>query len=96
MVIDMKKFGVILTSRQLGKEALAAYFPNISNVSEEEKIYVNFEDVDVFSPSWGDEFLTVLYRKFGERLIIKKNSNASVAASIEILEKANNIKFNIE
>ena len=92
----MKKFGTILTSRQLGKESLAAYLPNFNNISEPEKIYINFEDIDVFSPSWGDEFLTVLYRKFGSRLILKKSSNASVNASVEMLEKANNIKFNIE
>ena len=96
MVIDMKKFGAILTSRQLGKEALAAYLPNFNNIPGDEKIYVNFEDVDVFSPSWGDEFLTALHKKFGNRLILKKSSNPSVNASIEMLEEANNIKFTIE
>ncbi|NCO00093.1 STAS-like domain-containing protein [Candidatus Falkowbacteria bacterium] len=96
MVIDIKKFGAILTSRQLGKEALSAFLPNFNNISESEKIYVNFDDIDVFSPSWGDEFLTALYRKFGDRLILKKSSNASVNASVEMLEEANSIKFNIE
>lgn len=96
MIIDIKKFGTILTSRQLGKEALAAYLPNFNNISAEEKIYVNFDDIDVFSPSWGDEFLTALYNKFGSRLILKKSVNASVNASLEILEEVNNIKFNIE
>lgn len=96
MIIEIKKFGAILTSRQLGKEALAAYLPNFNNISESEKIYINFEDIDVFSPSWGDEFLTALYRKLGNRLILKKSSNASVNASVEMLEKANSIKFNTE
>ncbi|MHB8904125.1 MAG: STAS-like domain-containing protein [Patescibacteria group bacterium] len=96
MIIDIKKFGAILTSRQLGKEAFMAFSPNFNNISEEEKIYINFDDIDVFSPSWGDEFLTALYRKFGDHLILKKSSNASVNASVEMLEEANNIKFNIE
>jgi hypothetical protein len=96
MVIDIKKFGTILTSRQLGKEALAAYLPNLNNISKTEKIYVDFENIDVFSPSWGDEFLTALYRKFGNCLILKKSTNASVNASVKMLEEANNIKFNIE
>lgn len=95
MVIDIKKFGTILTSRQLGKEALAAFSPNFSSISAEEKIYVNFNEIDVFSPSWGDEFLSALYKQFGDRLILEKSSNASVNASIEIIEKANNMKFNI-
>jgi len=96
MVIDIKKFGAILTSRQLGKEALAAFLPNFNNLPEEEKVYVNFSGVDVFSPSWGDEFLTPLHKRFGGRLILKKTSNASASASIEILEEANSIKFRVE
>jgi len=96
MIIDIKKFGAILISRQLGKEALAAFLPNFNNISDEEKIYVNFDGIDVFSPSWGDEFLTALYKKFSHRLILNKSSNASVNASIEMLEEANDIKFNIE
>lgn len=96
MTIDIKKFGTILTSRQLGKEALAAFLPNFNNISEEEKIYIDFEGIDVFSPSWGDEFLSALYKKFGSRLILKKSSNLSVDATLEMLQKANNIKFNIE
>lgn len=96
MTIDVKKFGTILTSRQLGKEALAAYFSNFDNISNDEKIYINFDGVDVFSPSWGDEFLTALHKKFGNRLILKKSSNASVSESVKILEEANNIKFIIK
>ncbi len=96
MIIYVKKFGDILLSRPSGKESLMAFSHNFNNISEAEKIYVNFEEIDVFSPSWGDEFLTALYRKFGNRLILKKSSNASVNASVEMLEEANNIKFNIE
>jgi len=96
MIIFIKKFGDVLLSRPLGREALAAYLPNFNNISEEEKIYIDFDEVDIFSPSWGDEFLTALYKKFGNRLILKKSSNASVNASIEMLEEANKIKFNIE
>jgi hypothetical protein len=96
MVIEIKKFGEILTSRQLGKEAFAAFLPNLNNASETEKIYVDFAGIDVFSPSWGDEFLTALYKKFGDHLILKSSSNSSVVATIEMLEKVNNIKFNTE
>jgi hypothetical protein len=96
MIIDIKKFGTILTSRQLGKEAFAAFLPNFNNILEAEKIYVDFSGIDVFSPSWGDEFLTALHRKFGDRLILKKTANSSVHATIEMLEKVNDMRFNIE
>ena len=96
MIIEMKKFGSILSSRQSGKEALAAFSPNINSMSNEEKIYINFDGLDVFSPSWGYEFLTALHKKFGDRLILKGSNNGSVNASIKMLEEANNIKFNIQ
>lgn len=96
MIIYIKKFGDILLSRPLGKEALAAYLPNFNNISAAEKIYINFDGISTFCPSWGDEFLTALYRRFGDRLILEKSSNASVNTSVEMLEEANNIKFNIE
>lgn len=95
MIIDIKKFGDILLSRSSGKEALLAYLPNFNNISEEEKIYINFDGISTFCPSWGDEFLTALYKKFGNRLILNKSSNASVNASVEMIEESNNIKFNL-
>lgn len=96
MIIYIKKFGDILLSRPLGKEALAAFSPNFNNISNEEKIFIDFDGISTFCPSWGDEFLTALYRKFGDRLVLKKSSNASVKATLKILEETNNIKFNRE
>lgn len=96
MIIYIEKFGDILLSRPSGKEALLAFSPNFNNISEKEKIYINFDGISTFCPSWGDEFLTALYRRFGNRLILKKSSNASVNATIEMLEESNDIKFNIK
>ena len=96
MIIDLKKFGTILTSRQSGKEALAAFSPNFESLAAAEKIYVDFTGLDVFSPSWGDEFLTALYRKFGSRLILRPTHNSSVQATLVMLEKVNRISFQRE
>lgn len=96
MIIKIKKFGTILTSRQLGKGAFAALLPNFDNIAEDETVYVDFDGVDVFSPSWGDEFLTALNKKFGNRLVLKRNPNLSVIETLAMLQKINNIKFNIE
>lgn len=93
MNIELKKFGAILTSRQLGKEAFAAFLPSLKNISSEEKIYIDFSEVSVFSPSWGDEFLTPLSKKFGKNLILKQTENLSAKATIEILESASGDKF---
>lgn len=95
MIIELKKFGNLLTSRQLGKEALAALssqFPKENN----EKIIIDFLDVTTFSPSWGDEFLSPLQQKYQNNLFLKNTSNPSVKATIEILEETNQIKFQVE
>jgi hypothetical protein len=96
MLIELKKFGTILTSRQLGKEALAAFLPSLNNVLPEEKVEVDFSGVSVFSPSWGDEFLTPLEKKFGNKLALMRTENPSVTASVEMLETANGNKFSWE
>lgn len=93
MIIEIKKFGTTLTSRQNGKEALAGFTPILNEVKDGELVYVDFADVNTFSPSWGDEFLTQLYYRFKEKLILKKTSNPSVNTTVSILEETNDIKF---
>lgn len=95
MIIELKKFGTTLVSRQAGKEALAAFRPILRNVSPNETVTVDFGSVITFSPSWGDEFLTQLRDEFGDRLILLKSDNPSVKATLEILEKTSGQKFTV-
>ena len=95
MTIYLKKFGTLLSGRMLGKEAFSAFLPFLKDVKDDEKIEVDFEGVDVFSPSWGDEFLTSLIKKFGSnRVVLKNTENLSVKTTLEFLEKINKVKFN--
>jgi len=96
MIIELKKFGITLTSRQAGKEALSAFAFILKNTSKDEIVIVDFRGVDTFSPSWGDEFLTPLLLERGNSLKLKNTTNPSVKATLEILEETNGIKFNIE
>ena len=96
MLIQLKNFGTTLTSRQLGKEAFSGFAPNLDGVQENEIIIIDFDGVDTFSPSWGDEFLTQMYNKFGKRLLLKNTKNPSALATIGILEETNGLKFEIE
>ncbi|EKD58884.1 MAG: hypothetical protein ACD_56C00036G0016 [uncultured bacterium] len=93
MIIELKKFGTTLVSRQTGKEALAAFLPTLEGVDENEIVEISFEGVLTFSPSWGDEFLRPLHERFGDRLILHPSSNQSVILTIELLEEINKIKF---
>lgn len=87
MKIYLKKFGTLLVSRQAGKEAWAAFLPSLNDVGSDEKVEVDFEGVITFSPSWGDEFLSALRAKYGDRVAYLNTDNPSVKATLELLEK---------
>lgn len=96
MNIELKKFGTALTSRQAGKEAFAAFQPNLKDLPKNEDLITDFDGVITFSPSWGSEFLIPLIKIYGDRFKLKSTQNPSARATLEILETTNNIKFNIE
>ena len=95
MNIELKKFGTALISRQAGKEAFAAFQSSLKDIPEQEDIIADFDGGITFSPSWGDEFLTPLIQRYGGRFKLMHTYNPSVKATVEILEKSNNIKFNV-
>lgn len=78
-----------------GREAFSAFNPVLKDLRGGENIEVNFDGVITFSPSWGDEFLTPLLDKYGSRLALMNTNSPSVRATLEILEKTANKKFNI-
>ena len=69
----------------MGKEAYMAFKPNLRDIPEKENIEIYFSNVDVFSPSWGDEFLTPLINEFGEKVVLSNTGNPSVKATLELL-----------
>ena len=87
MKIELKKFGDLLTSRQDGKEALAAIEQQIQTVTENSVIEIDFDGVITFTPSWADEFLTKLVERFGTRVTLINTKNPSVIATLSILKK---------
>lgn len=95
MKIDLKKFGNILTSRQMGKEAYLAFKPNLKDIAKNEQIEIDFSGVDVFSPSWGDEFLTPLIGEFGKRIFLSNTENPSVKATLELMTDLEGKQFKI-
>ena len=93
MIIELKKIGTTLISRQTGKEAYLAIQPILREMKEGENVEVDFTGVLTFSPSWGDEFLTPLMKKFGKNILLKHTANLSVSLTIEVLEKINGYRF---
>lgn len=87
MIIQLKKFGITLVSRPAGKEAWLAFQPVLNEVPAGEEIVVDFKDVAVLTPSWADEFLIPLRRRFNDRVKLLNTDNPSVTATLEILNK---------
>lgn len=87
MIIELKKFGTTLVSRPSGKEAWFAFQPTLYEVSNTEDVIVDFKDVLVLAPSWADEFLTPLRSRFKNKVILTNTDNASVKATLTILDK---------
>lgn len=83
MIIELKKFGDILTSREAGREALAAFLPMLKSLDDNEQIKIDFEGVSVLTPSWADEFIRTLLEKYGIRVSFINDSNPSVQAALQ-------------
>ena len=93
MIIQLKKFGTTLTSRDEGKEAFAAFQPSLSVISKAEEVKVDFSGVNTLTPSWADEFITPLVKLFNDRLVLVETNNLSVQATLDLLEVIHKYKF---
>lgn len=85
MTIKLSKFGSILISRPAGKEAFLAFSPSLRDVKDNENVEVDFDGVEVLTPSWADEFLAQLFKLYKNRVILKNTQNSSVTESLKIL-----------
>ena len=96
MTIQLKKFGVTLTSRPNGKESYNAYLPELRGIKPAEKVIIDFDGINTFSPSWADEFITPIQKEFGDRITLKNTKNLSAKITIDLLEQINGVKFQWE
>lgn len=85
MIIKLNKFGTTLISRPSGKEAYLAFQPTLRGYGESEAIEVDFEGVEVLTPSWADEFLTPLFNTHKNLVSLRNITNPSVVESLKIL-----------
>ncbi|MBM3283275.1 DUF4325 domain-containing protein [Candidatus Gottesmanbacteria bacterium] len=86
MIIKLHKFGEILISRPSGREA---YLSAKAYLLDKKISLVEFDfaKVRVLSPSWIDEFVTLLKKDYpGIKIIFRKTGNPSVVESIKILK----------
>ena len=96
MIIQIKKFGTTLTSRDSGREAYKVLLSIISNISNKEDIILDFEGVNTFSPSWGDEVVVTLIKSKPNKVILANTTNKSVIETFNLLAEISNIQFNFQ
>ncbi len=87
MKIALKKFGATLVSRPDGREAFLAFQPSLREISDQEKVEVDFSGVVVLTPAWAGEFLTPLLDQYRGRVTLLNTENPSVKATLEMLEE---------
>lgn len=88
MKIEMKKFGAILNSRPDGREAALRLF-QIVNGTEETIVTIDLEGVNVLTPSFADEFFTLINDRYKDNKKINiVNANTPVVKSaLKVLSK---------
>ncbi len=87
MLIELKKFGEVLTSRPAGREAyLAMQAYTLKGLNKNELIEIDFSGVKVLAPSWADEVITKLAENF-KNVKLLNTENSSVQATLETLRK---------
>ena len=96
MKLQLEKFGKTLISRELGSEAFKAFQPTLRELAKSEELEIDFSGVLTLSPSWADEFLSLLLDQLGDRLILLSSDNLSVQATLKILQEANKRLFRIK
>ncbi len=83
MILDMANFGNMLMSRTSGREDLLKAEAYIFSEIKDEEIILDFKNVKVLAPSWADEFITPLIKKY--QLTYINTENPSVTASLQMV-----------
>ncbi len=86
MTIQIKKYGTFLISRPAGREAFLVMRAYEKPQTSEEKIFLDFDGVEVMTPSWLDEVLTGLKSEYGlERVECLPSTNPTVIESLNAI-----------
>ena len=96
MIIELKKFGTTLTSRDSGREAYRAMEAALQALKADEEIILDLEGVNTFSPSWGDEFVIAIVNNLKNKVILLNTKNKSVIESLKLLSEISRVQFNFK
>lgn len=93
MIIEISKFGDKLVSRPSGREAfLAIESYMLKDLSEDETIEIDFSGVKALTPSWADEVITPVSKRFKNVKLIN-TENETVQATLKTLREYSDLKI---
>lgn len=86
MKISIVKFGTFLISRPAGREAFLVMRAYFKPLTESELIELDFEGIEVVTPSWLDEVVTGLQDLYGKnRVICLPSNNQTIDESLKAI-----------
>lgn len=86
MILEIKKFGEVLSSRSAGREAALVTLSYFTKNKKDQNLEIDFNEVLVMTPSWLSEFVQTLQEKSELKIIFLKSENPSVVSSIEVIQ----------
>ena len=84
MIIDIARFGEVLSSRPQGRESALVTLAYITQ-NKTDLIQINFQNVLVMTPSWLSEYVQTLKERGITSVEFLKSDNPSVNSSIEFI-----------
>ncbi|MFA6135748.1 MAG: STAS-like domain-containing protein [Candidatus Paceibacterota bacterium] len=83
MTIQMLKFNTVLNGRPAAKEAASRIQQIVNGSADKEDIILDFEGVEVLTPSYADEILQELKKKYSSNKIKVINTSPSVSETMQ-------------
>jgi len=96
----MRKFGTVLNSRPAGREALLAIRPtlppsqipgqpslNLPGNQMDETIDLDFDGVEVLTPSFAEEFVSELHKQYPGRVRFRNTGSVTVKTTLDFLAR---------
>jgi hypothetical protein len=79
----MLKFNTVLNGRPAAKEAASRIQQIVNGSADKEDIILDFEGVEVLTPSYADEILQELKKKYSSNKIKVINTSPSVSETMQ-------------
>ena len=87
MKLEMKKFGKILNGRPAGREAVLRMHQIVNGFRDDGEIVLDFTEVDLFTPSFADEFIRGIKGAYPNKKISAEGAKDNPAIQ-EVFDKA--------